>query len=151
MAGFLFQSPSPKAAVFLLKRGLELETEADDDMCCLEWEAFTKRVKGLLSLCLLVCLHKNTQNSPQSPPSSSPLPSFLLHRNWQHLKNLTCLVSYQLSLFMPKLNLNTLFIETPWRIRWLKHLKLMLSGVLLLLLFRFQNHNYLDARIIIVN
>lgn len=74
--------------------------------------------------------------------SFSPMSSFFLTLSKPVFEKFDLiLVSYQCSLFMPKLNLDILFIKIPWFIGCLKHLKFILSEFLLLLLFRFQSHS----------
>lgn len=90
---------------------------------------------------IAVCLNKNIQISPQSPPFPispfSSIPSKLTIFEKCDLS----VVSYQCLLFTPNLNLHTLFLQISWFIGWLGHLKFMFPGFLLLLLFRFQSHN----------
>lgn len=103
-------------------------------MCCLKLEAFTERFKGPLSLCLLVCLNKNIHYSPQCPPSPIPLSSSSPSKLTEFENDDPSLVSCWQSFFMPKLNVDTLFIQKLAD----QMVKMSEFGGLL---FRFQNHN----------
>lgn len=105
VAGALFQSPSPKQ-LCLCRNGTQ----------SLRWR-MTYCEKPLpkdlpLRCCLPVCLNKNIQIPPQCNVLLSPMSSFFSTLSKPVFEKFDLsLVSYQCSLFMPKLNLDILFIK----------------------------------------